>query len=177
MKSVHYLFHSLAYYLAWFSCISLAAKGFAWISALIVLLCVLLQIYWQYKVEHNTKGLWLLLGLIVGVSTLVDSMLIVSGVVVYNANPFAPYATSPWMISIWISFTVVLYSTLKPLFQRLILLGLLSFSGFALAFAIGAKMGAASFPYGYQTCFLIGTIWLILLPFLVYLYERIMDIK
>ena len=65
MNKLHYLFHSIAYYVAWFSCIALAARGFSWMSSLIVFACVLIQIYWQYRVQHNTRGLWSLLGLIV----------------------------------------------------------------------------------------------------------------
>lgn len=177
MKKVHYVFHVITYYVAWFTCIALAARGYAWWNSFIVILCVLLQIYWQYKTQHNTHGLWCLLGLVVFVSTLIDSALILSGFIINTANPFAPYATSPWMISIWISFTVSLYATLNTLFNHLTLLGLLSFVGFALAYALGAKMGAAIFPYGYKTCFFIGAIWLILLPCVVYCYKKIMDIK
>ena len=154
LNKFHYLFHSIAYYVAWFSCIKLAALGYAWLSSFIVIVCVLLQIYWQHKIQHNTRGLWYLLGLVVFISTLIDSLLIFSGVIIFAANPFAPYFTSPWMIAIWISFTVSLYTTLYRLFNHLTLLGLLSFTGFAVAYGIGAKMGAAFFPYGYKTCFL-----------------------
>ena len=176
MKKFHYLFHLIAYYVAWFSCITLAARDYVWLSSLIVIICVLLQIYWQYEIQHKTRGLWYLIGLIVFISTLIDSLLIFNGVIIYTANPFAPYITSPWMITIWVSFAVILYATLEKLFNHLIILGLLSFLGFALAYAVGAKMGAAIFSYGYKTTFLIGAIWLILLPFAVYCYKKIMDI-
>jgi len=177
MKKMHYLFHFIAYYAAWFSCIALAARGFAWWSTIIVMGCVVLQIGWQYKVQYNTLGLWYLLGLVVLVSTLIDSLLICNGIIILAANPFAPYFTSPWMIAVWISFTVILYATLTPLFNQLIALGLMSFAGFAFAYGIGAKMGAAFFPYGYKTCFLIGAIWLILLPCIAYWYKKIMELK
>ena len=177
MKKFHYLCHFIAYYVAWFSCITLAARGYAWMSSFIVIVCVLLQIYWQYRIQHHTHGLWCLLGLVVFMSTLIDSALISSGVISFAANPFAPCITSPWMIATWISFTVILYATMSNLFNHLTLLGLLSFVGFAFAYAIGARMGAASFPYGYKTCFLIGGIWLVLLPFVVYCYKKIMSIK
>jgi hypothetical protein len=176
MNKFHYLFHSIAYYIAWFSCIPLAARGFAWVSTFIVILCVLLQIYWQYKVHKSTLGLWYLIAIIVLFSTLVDSLLVYSNVVVLSANPFSPYFTSPWLITLWISLALFMYGTLSHLFKHLILLGILSFIGFAFAFASGAKMGAVFFPYGYETCFLIGAIWLILLPLLIYCYERILNI-
>lgn len=177
MNKLHYLFHTIAYYVAWFSSITLAARGFPWLSSLVVIACVLPQIYWQYKIQHNTRGLWSLLGLIVFISTLVDSLLIYNGVVIFAANPFSPYFTSPWMIAIWVSFVVILYSTLNQLFNHLVVLGLLSFLGFAFSYAVGAKMGAAFFPYGYKTCYLIGAIWLILLPSVIYCHQKIMGIK
>lgn len=173
MNKIHYIFHSIAYYVAWFSCITLAALGYAWLGVFIVVVCVFLQVYWQYKIQHHTRGLWYLIGLVVFISTLIDSLLVSNGVIIYAANPFAPYITSPWMIAIWISFTVILYATLYKLFNHLILLGLLSFVGFALAYGIGAKMGAAFFPYGYKTCFLIGAIWLIALPLVVNCYKKV----
>lgn len=177
MKSFHYLFHTVAYYIAWFSCLTLAARDFAWLSSLIVIVCVFFQIYWQYKFQQNTRGLGYLIGLIILISTLIDSLLVYTGVIIMAANPFAPYFTSPWMITIWLSFAVILYATLSELFNHLILLGLLSFAGFSFAYAVGAKLGAAFFPYGYMTCFLIGAIWMILLPLAISFYQRAMDIK
>ncbi len=108
---------------------------------------------------------------------LIFSLLITNGIIIYASNPFAPYITPPWMITTWISFTVILYATLDTLFNHLTLLGLFSFIGFALAYAIGVKMGAAFFRYGYKASFLIGAIWFILLPFVIYGYKKIMDIK
>lgn len=177
MKRFHYLFHLIVYYVAWFTGMALAARGYAWLSSLLVITCVALQIGWQYSVQHNTRGLWCLTGLIVFISTVIDSLLVFNGAIIYAANPFAPFATSPWMIAIWINFSVILYATMHKLFYHLILLGLLSFGGFALAYAIGAEMGAAFFPYGFNTIFLIGAIWLILLPVVIYCYKKIMDIK
>ena len=176
MNTLHYLIHTIAYYIAWFACITLAARGYAWISPLIVIACVVLQLYWQHQTGKPLKGRWLLLTILVSISTLIDSALVYKGIVIYSANPFSPYFTSPWMITIWISFTVVLYATLSSLFAHLFLLSFLSCVGFALAFRIGASLGAAFFPYGSNiTCLFIGVIWAILLPFCVYCYQKIRD--
>jgi hypothetical protein len=177
VKKYHYLVHASLYYVAWFSCIRLASHGDAWLSSFIVIICALSQIYWQYKTQHNTRGLWYLIGIVVFVSTLIDSLLSSNGIVIYAANPFYPYATSPWMIAIWISFTVTLYAILSKIFNHLMLLALLSFFGFAFTYAVASKMGAVLFPFGNNTCFLIGGIWLIMLPFAVYCYQKTMGIK
>ncbi len=178
MNTLHYLIHVIAYYIAWFAGISLAARGYAWISPLIVLSCVVLQLYWQYQTGRTLKGLCILLSIVVFFSTLIDSALVYKGIVIYSANPFAPYFTSPWMMTIWISFTVILYATLSRLFDHLVLLGFLSFLGFALAFRIGGSVSAAFFPYGSNTtCLFIGIIWSFLLPFCIYFYQIVKDNK
>jgi hypothetical protein len=154
----------------------LAAQGYAWARFFITMICVGLQLVWQYKVQHHTYGLWYLIAIVVFVSTITDSLLVLNNIIVFAANPFAPFLTPPWMISIWISFTVILYSTLFNLFNYLVMLGLLSFAGFAAAYGVGAKIGAAYFPYGYQTCFVVGAIWLIFLPAIAYVYKKSMGI-
>ncbi len=174
MNTLHYLIHTTAYYLAWFACIILAARGYAWISPLMVVFFVGLQVYWQHQTGRSLQGLWLLLAIVISISTLFDSTLVYKGIVIYSANPFSPYFTSPWMITLWISFTVVLYATLSKLFDHLFLLGLLAGVGFSLAFHIGGVLGAAFFPYGsITTCLFIGVMWCFLLPFCAYLYQKI----
>ena len=178
MNILHYLFHTIVYYIAWFACIILAARGYVWISPLIVIAGVGLQLYWQYQTGRTLKGLWILLSIVVSLSTLIDSALVYKGVVIYSANPLAPYFTSPWMIAIWISFTVTLYATLSRLFDHLFLLGFLSCIGFALAFRVGGSLGAAFFPYGNNTtCLLVGVIWSLSIPFCIYCYQKIKDDK
>ena len=106
MMKFHYLFHAIVYYGAWFLGLKLAADGDVWQSSLVIIVCVFLQVGWQYQIQHHTRGLWYLMGLIVIISTVVDSLLVFNGLVIYKANPFAPYLTSPWMIAIWVSFAV-----------------------------------------------------------------------
>ncbi|MBN9229232.1 MAG: DUF2878 domain-containing protein [Legionella sp.] len=173
MNKAHYLIHLTVYYIAWFAGITLAAQGYPWRSTLIVGVCIVLQLYWQYKSKSMMSGVWRLLLIILFFSSLIDSLLIYKGIIIYSANPFAPYFTSPWMIGIWLSFTVLLYATLSGLFSHLFLLGILSWLGFAVAFYLGARLGAAFFPYGTViTCFFIGAIWAFVLPFCVYCYRK-----
>ena len=174
MKKFNYLFHSIIFYSTWFGCIALVVRDYAWLASWVVMVGVVLQLYWQYRIQHHTEGLWIFMGLLVLCNALIDSLLIYNHIIIYTANPFAPYITSPWVITLWISLSIVLYATFSKFFDRLVLLGLLSFTGFVLSYASGAKMGAAFYPYGYKTCFLIGAIWLIALPFVVYCYKKIM---
>lgn len=162
------------YYLAWYLCIFFAARGESWLSTVIVLICVVVQIFWLYSVQKRTHGLWLLSGLIAGAGTVIDSLLVMSGLVNYAANPREPFI-APWIIALWISFAVNLYTLPDLVFERLTWLGLASFGGFALAYKYGAFMGAVFFPYGDETCFLIGFIWLMVLPSTVLWYKKLME--
>ncbi len=169
-----YLLHTVIYYIAWFAGIILAARGHVWISSLIVVICILLQLYWEYSTGKDLQGLGMFLAIVVSISIVFDSILVYTGIIIYSANPISPYLTPPWMIMIWISFAVTLYATLSRLFNHLFLLGFLSCLGFALAFRFGGNLGAAFFPYGNnRTCIFIGIIWGFTLPICVYLYQKI----
>lgn len=173
MRKFHFMFHALAYNTAWIVGILLAASGQAWTSTVVVLLLVALQYYWQFYIYQQSRGLNELVILLTTVGTCIDTALLHAGLIIFTANPFAPYLCPPWMIALWISFAVILYATLSNLFKHLRLLALLSFLGFSLAYVAGARMGAAFFPRGYLTAILIGFIWMLLMPTIIYYYNKI----
>lgn len=172
MNKKHYIFHATIYYIAWLVCILSAAHGIAWINTLIVLMLVSLQYYWQYRIQHQFKGLNSFVIVLTTLGTVSDTILLHLKLITFSANPFSPYLSPPWMISLWINFAIVLYSTLSHLFSHKYLLSALSLLGFSIAYASGGKMGAAAFPHGYTTTMLIGLIWMILLPASIYFLKR-----
>lgn len=76
MKRFHYIFHALAYNIAWLACMLLAAEGSAWLSTIIVLLLVSTQYYWQFHIYHQSTGLNLLVILITIAGTLIDTLML-----------------------------------------------------------------------------------------------------
>ncbi len=172
MKSLHYLFHFIAYYIAWLACIFLASRGLGLLGSLLVLTVVSIQIYWQFAIRKETRGLFYLIIILTIAGSCIDTILIWCHLIIFRSNPLAPYFTAPWMITIWVSFAVFMFATFSSLLKHYYILGILSFFGFSLAYAIGVEMGAALFPYGYKTCFLIGAAWSILLPLCVHIYKR-----
>jgi len=167
MKQCYYLLHAMAYYTAWFAGTMLAARGHAWISCCVVMACVSLQCCCPYHRVCHRPHMLNFIELLLLLSTLVDSILVGCRVMLYQANPFAPYMTAPWMMALWASFAIMLCTLLSSLFRHLYVLGLLSLVGFTLAYALAAHIGAVLFPYGVQTCWLIGIIWFFLLPLAV----------
>ena len=174
MNRFHYLFHFIAYYIAWTAGIEFAARGLGCLGALVVMAVVLLQIFWQFTVRKQTHGLFSLILIFITMGTFIDTLFVRNGFIIFASNPFAPYFTPPWMISIWVSFAVLFFSVLGSLFNRYFLLGLLAFFGFSLAYTVGGFMGAATFPHGYLSCFVVGAIWAICLPLCLFVYQRIL---
>lgn len=164
MKTASYIFHTFAYYVAWLLCLYLAAHDAGMLGAGIVMAITALQIAWQFYHRLRTQQLFSFAISLTILGSCVDTVLLWSGCMTLAANPCSPYFTAPWMSALWFSFAVTLFTTLHPLFKSTTLMACLAFFGFMMAFALGAKMGAASFPHGYVTCVLIGTIWAVLLP-------------
>lgn len=170
---LHYSFHSLVYYLAWLVCILLAAKGYAWTSTACVVSLTVLEYGWQRLFSQNTKYLTLFIFMLTICGSLIDSILTYSGFINFSANPFAPYASAPWMMSLWLNFSVFLFSTCQYFFDKYLLTGGFAFVGFSLAYFVGTKLGAAHFNYSNLSCLMIGLIWMIILPLILYVYQVI----
>jgi hypothetical protein len=173
MIKLHYLFHFLMYYIAWFTGIELAAHGAGLSAFLFIMLISLLQIGWQFKICKKTHGLFYFILILTLIGSLLDTVFIQIGIIRFSSNLFSPYLTAPWMIAIWISFAILLYSVLNNLLTRYFLMGVLALAGFPIAYAAGAKMGAALFPYGYVSCIIVGVTWGIFLPTCLYFYNWI----
>lgn len=171
MRYLPYLFHSSAYYLTWFLCIYLAAHNHGWAATFIALVIAAVQLIWQIRYTKNWRDLFGFIITLTLLGCIVDTLYLRYGLIYFNANPFSPYLTAPWMASIWLSFAVTLYSTLKQYLHLYLIISILSFVGFALAYYIGAMMDAAYFPHGMIMSFGIGLTWAILLPLFLFLFH------
>lgn len=171
-QQIHYLFHLIAYYVAWIGAIMLAARGDAWWATSIVFALVVGQLFWQHYAMHDTNGLTSLIILLTLIGTTFDTVMMWLGLVHFAANPFYPYSSPPWMIAIWVSFAVIFYVTCRALFKRYFLLSVLTIPGFAIAYWVGARLGAANFPYGNSTSILVGVLWGVLLPCCMFAYSH-----
>tara|TARA_R110000868_G_scaffold168175_8_gene402770 strand:- start:4183 stop:4728 length:546 start_codon:yes stop_codon:yes gene_type:complete len=170
MNIISFIFHTAAYYASWLLCLYLAANGAGTTGAGIVLAITITQLGWQYYHRLHTDGLMRFIVGFVMLGSCVDTLLLWSGFITFASNPFFSYFSPPWMISLWLSFGVSLFATLHHLFKSWILMGLLAFFGFMMAYALGTKMGAASLPHGYVGILIVGVIWAFLFPLYLYHY-------
>lgn len=165
---INYLFHGIAYYIVWFTCMFSAAQNKAWIGIVVGLPIICLQILWQYFIAKNTKNLLQLLAYITLAGVIIDSAIVSSGLVVYSDNIFAPYISPPWIMVIWAQFALIAQALLDRLASRYVLLSMLCLIGFPLAYFAGARIGAATLAHEWFSALLIGIIWAIVLPLIMY---------
>lgn len=170
MKIIHLGFHLVSYYIAWFVCILTAARGYVWLGPAVVGVLVLLQWWWQYR-RGETEHLWRWVLLLTGLGFVVDSMLLWVGEIQFFANPW-PFSP-PWMLALWVNFSIVLYACLRDWFDRYWLMAVLALLGFPLAYWAGVALGAATLPGGYLSGVWIGVVWMILLPLAMRIYREI----
>lgn len=176
-KIAYYIVHTFLYYVAWALGILFAAHGKGWESFFIILAFTCVQFVLEYRITLNKDALIGMTLLLTAAGMVVDTVWVVTGIVVFNGNPFAGYFTSPWMVGLWLSFAVFTYAT-KPFdYFNLYILSAFAFLGFSLVYAIGAKLGAAYFPYGQvKTSVVIGIVWCIFFPLFIK-YWRILYLE
>jgi hypothetical protein len=172
MQKLHYAVHSICYNLAWLAAILIAAMNCEFIAVGVVFATLVVQVFWQVYVMKRTQGMLLMVGLFFVTGTFGDSLLYHLGLISFSAHNFL--LLSPmWMMSLWISFSLTFYATLQILYDKYLILALLAFFLLPFAYAIGAMLGAAEFPYGYWSSFAVGAIWAVLFPLNMKIYNSI----
>lgn len=172
MQKFHYLIHSITYNVAWLAAIIFAAKNCEFIAVTVVLATVMVQLIWQYYVAKRTQGMMLFVGVFFLSGMLVDTALYHAGLMEFSAHYFT-WLSPMWMMSLWISFSLTFYATLQVLFNKYLLLSMLAFVLLPFAYAVGAMLGAAEFPYGYWSAFVVGAVWAVLFPLNMKVYNSI----
>lgn len=172
MLKFHYIMHSIAYNFAWLAAILFAAKGCEYIAVGVVLSTVVVQLIWQVCVVKRTQGMILFVGLFLISGMFVDTVLYHAGLMKFSAHSFT-WLSPMWMMSLWMSFALTFYATLQVLFNKYLLLSVLAFFLLPFAYVVGAMLGAAEFPYGFWSAFVVGVIWAVLLPLNMKIYNSI----
>lgn len=163
-----YLFHFICYYAAWLSSILFAQKGHPWGGPIVICLITMIQLAFLYK-----KVNWKIIPFTLIVTTLgftIDSWLIVTNHINLLANPFKPLS-SPWMIGLWINFSIIFYDCLNKYFQHYLVFALLALIGFPIAYYAGVAFRAATLPLGHMTLLYLALTWAVILPIVCYCFH------
>lgn len=94
----------------------------------------------------------------------VDSLFSFSSFIRFVSNPWQPFLAPPWILGLWINFSVLcigLDSLLKQMRHYLWLIALL---GFPVAYLAGVAYKVAIFPLGLPSSIVLGLVWMLLFP-------------
>lgn len=175
MKSfskIHFIFHYICYYAAWVLGVEYVAAGKGLQATAIVLAITAVQVAWQYLVQKRSNGLLLMVLIFTLAGFVMDSVFLYSGVIVFNANPWAYAWSPPWMMSLWISFAVSYYAVMDRFWGRYWLIGIMSLFAFPVVYYAGIRLGVASLPKGVMSLGFYGLVWCVLLPLCDYVCRR-----
>ncbi len=163
------IFNLICYYIVWFVSILSAAHGYAWTGISVALGITCLQII---LFKEPKKPLLIFMTLLTTCGWVIDTLLIHYGLLYCHANPFRLSLSPPWMLGLWLNFSFIVYSYLRPYFTNTWLMSLLSFFGFPIAYYAGVALGAAELPKGYVGLLVLSIVWSITLPTLLRLFAK-----
>jgi len=131
-------------------------------------------ILWHYKTSEHAIADFVLAGIAVALGTIVDTINIHSGVLIYKSawpsTQIAPF----WIMVLWANFALIMNQSLRWMHGRYLLAMVVGAIGGPLGYMVGVSLDAASFGESRIAFFLItGTTWAIALPLLLYIAERL----
>ena len=154
----------------WFVSV-LGAANESYLIGPVAAICWLLMYAWKSAALKREITLAILAG---AVGFLVDTALIwLEAFVPKGVSGFLRLSPA-WMIGLWLNFSTSLNSLFSWLKHRRILSALLGLIGGPAAYYSGASLGAASISQPLpENIALIGIVWAVSMPLLVWLSERI----
>lgn len=159
------------YYLVWFSCLYLAYIKQAYYALIISSLISSYQC--SFFITHkNAKAflLWLITFSLAGY--LVDSIFQTSGIILFYNNSWGPTFAPPWILALWINFSVLCFGLRDFLINQLRYMMLLGLLGFPLAYSCGVSLNLAEFNPGLGLL-IQGLVWSLLLPIFILLLKKL----
>lgn len=164
LRRLQFPFHYIAYYVAWLLGVSMPAHQEGGWAVVVVLGITAIQLAWQVWIDKRVHGLLRMVAVFTVIGSIVDSVVMNMGLIVFRDNPWAPFCSPPWMIALWINFAVVYYAVMHILWGRYLYLGLMSALAFPLVYLAGERLGAVTFPLGDESALIYGALWLVLMP-------------
>lgn len=168
----HWVFHFILFNAVWFFCVISASLGYQWMGLFFSLFIVSLQFLWQRFFVKRFVNCWRFLVYITIIGFFGDTILFASGLLTLRDSPFIWPFSAPFLIGIWLCFAMTFYATLGFLAKNTILLSVLTFFGFMVAYYAGALFGVATISNAKLALFSVGIYWAFILPVAVFFFNK-----
>jgi Protein of unknown function (DUF2878) len=160
----------LIYQLGWLACVLGAAYQWPWLGVAIAMPLVCMHM--MLTTDRPNQARLLFAALCVGV--FVDTLLLILGVYSFPCGTVVDWLPPIWMTVLWIQFATTFRYCLSWMSGRYALCSIAALLGAPLAFIGGERLGAVFLISPRITNLLIlGTLWAIALPLLLFISDRI----
>jgi len=129
---------------------------------------------WHYKTADHALADFKLAGFAVALGTIVDTINIHSGVLIYESawpsTQIAPF----WIMVLWANFALIINQSLKWMHGRYAFAAIIGAICGPLGYIVGVKLNTASYGSGMLEFILVtGITWAIAVPLLLYAAEQL----
>ncbi|MBK9128700.1 MAG: DUF2878 domain-containing protein [Phycisphaerales bacterium] len=161
------LLNIVGFQLVWWSAVLGAARGSPWLGPLVAI--AVLAVHLRLVPEPRRELAFVLVAAVIGF--MVDSVLVVAGVLVFDPHALAPLAPA-WILALWVGFATTVNRTFARLRGRLLASAALGAVGGPLAYAGGQVLGALSLGRDLVGVGMLAATWAALLALLFALAAR-----
>ena len=153
---------------AWFAAVLGAAHHIPlWGTA-----CLIAAIAWHLGVSARPAQEAKLIGLACAIGLVVESAVAVQANVSYPSGQPVSWLAPYWMVALWGELAIALNVTMRWMKRRLWLAALFGAVGGPAAFSAGVRLGGAAFIHETQALVVLGGIYAVAMPLLVWLSCR-----
>lgn len=162
------LINFILFQAGWFACVLSAAYQQPWIGTLSALAIVAYHLSRAGRPLAEMK----LIGLALLIGFFWDSLLVSSGLLIYQAGMLNEMIAPHWIIAIWALFASTLNVSLRWLKGHYLIAALFGMAGGPLAYYAGSKLGAVSLLDTFLSLAALGIGWAFIMPLLMFLSDR-----
>ena len=159
------LVNVLLFQSAWFATVMGAARGSPWLGPAAVTVALAVHVLlvddrrgeWRKMLAAGFLGFWL------------DTLFVAAGIFTPKATVYPLPFSPPWMVFLWVNFSLTLNASLSWLQGRYRLAAVFGAVGGPLAYYAGAEMGATEALPSVSGMLVLMAAWALATPFLVWL--------
>ena len=157
----------ILFQLAWFVTILSAAKGVAYVGVFYTIIWMFWHLLMMTK-TRNAEIKSLLFAAFIGYAF--DSILVVTGVIVFPEHTSLGGPSPLWMVCLWINLIATINLSLSWLKGRYVLSGAIAAIAGPMAYIAGEKLGAITL-FGNISMLIISIMWCVAMPLLIWASE------
>ncbi len=164
MTMVYKLLNFIGFQVGWFACVLGAANGYPWLGPAVVMALAAANLVARRRFAADL--LLVVLAAVLGYA--VDSVLVIAGILQFDAAAQLGRPSTVWMVAMWVNIALTLNASLGWLQGRYVLAAVLGAVAGPPAYLAGARLGAVDFAAPVAISLLVVSVeWLVSMPALL----------